>query len=95
MKTQIIASSLALAFALFACASPPSEGSEGEEETAAQTDEAELRTRLNETGGCALTCSGGSQTCCCAVGQKCESGATYCVCKSATDTRFNATMLAQ
>ena len=95
MKTQFIASTLAMAFGLLACAAPS--GTEGEEETAKtekteKTEETSSELRiggLNNT--CALTCSGGNQTCCCDVGQKCESGATYCVCKSATDTRFNLT----
>ena len=101
MKTQFIASTLAIAFGLLACAAPSStEGDDDlaptdqKEETTEKTDETSSELRIGGGGlntGCALTGSGGNQTCCCDVGQKCESGATYCVCKSATDTRFNLT----
>lgn len=94
MKTQIIASCFAIAFGLFACAAPSS--TEGEENVPTEQSE-ETSSELRIGGGlgaqCALTCSGGNQTCCCDVGQKCESGATYCVCKPATDTRFTGVML--
>ncbi len=96
MKTQIIGSCLAIAFGLFACAAPSAEeeraSSDPQQENAAGEQTGETSSELRIGGGlgnsCALTCSGGNQTCCCDVGQKCESGATYCVCKSATDTRL-------
>lgn len=90
MKTKLLGSILAIAFGLFACAAPaedddpPAPSEETTEETGS-----ELRIGGGLGAGCALTCSGGNQTCCCDVGEKCESGATYCMCKPANDPRLS------
>lgn len=102
MKTTILGSCFATAFALglFACAGAPLDEEGARTEEAASTQETAESEKTGETSaelrigdglghGCALTCSGGDQTCCCDVGQKCVSGATYCECKVATDSRFN------
>ncbi len=99
MKIQFVASCVAVALGLFACAAPTEEDvaatSTGESSVKdeampqEQTAEAQSALRIRQNEGCALTCSGGNQTCCCAVGEKCESGATYCQCKPANDPRFS------
>jgi len=89
MKTKLIGSCIAIALALFACAAP----TEAELESGAQAaDErtgevaSELRPRLG--AGCATTCASddGAQTCCCAVGDKCIKGITYCKCEKQSFT---------
>jgi len=105
MKTQILGSCLAIAFGLFACAAPteedisqsaaanaPAAKAEAEAPAAEHTGESKEELRIRLGAGCAVTCSGGNQTCCCSVGEKCESGATYCQCKDAHDTRFTGTI---
>lgn len=101
MKTQIIGSCLAIALGLglLACAAPSAEetadlptdpATPASEDAEENTGETSSELRIGGTNhGCALTCEGGNQKCCCDVGQKCISGATYCECKPATDTRWS------
>lgn len=97
MKTKMIAAVMALGIGVFACAAPteqelPTEASgtaadapkENAEENTG-TSESELRIKAGGTG-CGTECQsvGGDQKCCCAVGDRCVSGATFCKCEPAT-----------
>lgn len=94
MKTTMIGTVLALGVALFACAAPteqelPTEApAEAPAQGAAEnTGETSEELRVGGFGGqCGSTCQSdtGDQSCCCAVGDRCVKGVTFCKCEKAS-----------